>query len=241
MKTAKPLDEWLRAAGLPLLVFLGLALYDALIGGAIAALLKSDGFTPLDQRINNVHQLAYAMVTTGTLVWLFTRIRNFLPVLALGVLFAGFVEDTLFYALIPFCNPLILVISGGAAYQVNGDGWMPERVSGWAGWVGRMAADQNVAFSRGEIYLINSVAVVVAMILLAGYARVQNSQQTGPACREGEHTGKVHNCSKECRSAGSAKAASERMATESQGTRFGFAIQSFRAILWLKSLLSERR
>ena len=90
-----------RRLGLPLLIFLGLAVYDVIIGGAIAALLKSDGFTALDQRINNVHQLAYGLVAAGTLLWLYSHTRSHLPVLALTVLFAGFAEDTLFYLLMP--------------------------------------------------------------------------------------------------------------------------------------------
>jgi hypothetical protein len=173
MKKISSLPSWLWRLGPPLLIFLGLVIYDVIIGGAIAALLKSDGFTELDQRINSVHQLAYGVVTAGALLWYYSCVRSYLPVLALGVLFAGFTEDTLFYLLIPAFNPVIRVITGGAEYQAAGGDWMPQHVSGWAGWVGRMVAQQNVAFGGGEILAINGIAVFLATILLFRYAQTR--------------------------------------------------------------------
>ncbi|MGH7492790.1 MAG: hypothetical protein ACREOO_10385 [bacterium] len=171
-KISTPLSR-VRRLGLPLLIFLGLVVYDVMIGGAIAALLQSDGFTPQDQRINNVHQLGYGLVTAGTLLWLYARARCYLPVLALAVLFAGFAEDTLFYFLIPVCNPMIRVITGGVEYQTAGGGFMPQQISGWTGWVGRMVAHQNVAFTAGEVLVINGIAVLLAMVLLLRYTQMR--------------------------------------------------------------------
>ncbi len=161
----------LRRLCATLVLFFALALYDAVIGGAIAALLKSDGFTALDQRINNVHQLGYGLLATGALLWYYLRVRHLLPVLALAVLFAGLVEDTLFYVLISVCNPLIKTITGGARYHSAGGEWMPQEVSGWMGWIGRMAAGQNLALARSEVFAVNGIAIGLAIILLLRYAR----------------------------------------------------------------------
>ncbi len=170
---------------LPLLIFLGLAVYDVIIGGAIAALLKSDGFTALDQRLNNVHQLAYGMVTAGAMSWCYARARNFLPVLAVAVLFASFVEDTLFYLLIPFFNPLISLITGGVIYEAAGGEWMPGQVAGWTGWVGRMAAGQNMALARSTILLLNGIGIMLAFFLLRRYVCTQGRGHAGGAEKQG--------------------------------------------------------
>ena len=163
----------LSLAGPPLLLFLVLTVYDVIIGGAIAALLQSDGFTAVDQRINNIHQLAYGLVVGGVLAWFYARVQNVLPVLAVIMLFAGLVEDTMFYLLVPFLNPLIGVITGGAKYRVAGGAWLPDQISGWPGWVGRMAVGENVAFSRGEVLAANAIAGVLAAFLLLRYARMR--------------------------------------------------------------------
>lgn len=179
MKKTPPPCFALRSVGLPVLIFCALTVYDVIIGGSLAALLKSDGFTALDQRINNVHQLAFGLVVAGALAWFYSRVREVRPVLALAILFAGFVEDTLFYLVIPFFNPLIEIITGGAVYQVAGGEFMPQQVSGWMGWVWRMATDQNAALPRDQILWINALAIALAVGLLALGARMRCSRSPG--------------------------------------------------------------
>ncbi len=150
----------------PLLTFFALVLFDVLLGGAIAALLQLEGFTAIDQRINEVYQLGYALVIAATLAWLYSRTRRWAHILALGVLLVGYVEDTLFYVLIPFCNPLIALISKGATYQVQGGEFFPASISGWTGWASRRILGQNAALTMEHIGLINLAAVAFAIMLL---------------------------------------------------------------------------
>lgn len=150
----------------PLLVFFILVLFDVLIGGAIAALLQLEGFTAIDQRLNEVYQLGYALVIAATLAWLYWFTRRATHLLALGALFVGYVEDTLFYAFMPLCNPLIALITKGASYQVKGGMVFPNSISGWTGWASRRLLGQSAAFTMENVWLINTIAVALAALLL---------------------------------------------------------------------------
>lgn len=150
----------------PLLTFFILVLFDVLIGGAIAALLQLEGFTAIDQRLNEVYQLGYAVVIATTLAWLYWLTRHWAHILALGALFVGYVEDTLFYVLMPLCNPLIALITKGASYQVKGGGIFPHSISGWTGWASRRLLGQSAAFTMENVWLINTIAIALAALLL---------------------------------------------------------------------------
>lgn len=157
--------DW-RYWSTPLLVFFALVLYDVLIGGAIAALLQLEGWTAIDQRMNEVYQLGYALVIAATMAWLYWFTRHWTHILALGVLFVGYVEDTLFYVLMPLCNPLVALITKGASYQVKNSAFFPASISGWTGWASRRWLGQNAAFTIENVWLINIVAVALAALLL---------------------------------------------------------------------------
>lgn len=146
----------------PVLVFFALVFFDVLIGGAIAALLQIDGFTAVDQRLNEVYQFGYGLVIAAALTWLYLRTRKIAHVLAILTLLFGFVEDTLFYVLIPLCNPLISTLTGGATYQVKGGEFFPASISGWTGWASRRMLGQNTAFAMMNIAVINAIAVALA-------------------------------------------------------------------------------
>lgn len=161
----------------PVLVFFALVLFDVLIGGAIAALLQIEGFTAVDQRINEVYQLGYGVVTAAALTWLYLHTRKFAPVLAILALLFGFVEDTLFYALIPLCNPIINVLTSGATYQVKGGELFPSSISGWTGWASRRVLGQNTAFAMVNIAIINTAAVALAFALLWWGRRKESSRR----------------------------------------------------------------
>src|SRR5574341_858619 len=81
------------------LTFFILALFDALIGGAISALLRIEGWTSLDQRLNDVYQVNYAVIVAAALAWFYSRCRQIKLLTGLAVLFLGYVEDTVFYCL----------------------------------------------------------------------------------------------------------------------------------------------
>ncbi len=156
---------WRRLV-ITLLIFFPLVLYDVLFGGAIAALLQSTGWQGVAQRLNNVYQLSYGVIVAGVLLlagWRFRRRREALAVL---VLYAGLVEDTLFYLLIKPLNPVITRITLGAAYRAP-EGILPEGVASWPGWVGRMFLESFWRLKPSHVFVLNLVAVVLAAAILA--------------------------------------------------------------------------
>jgi len=167
------LGSRLQYWSVPLLTFLVLVLFDVLIGGAIAALLQIDGFTTTDQRINEVYQLGYGIVTVATLLWLYFHSKSTIQILALVVLLLGFVEDALFYVLIPLCNPVIAIITNGATYHAKGGELFPASISGWSGWASRRMWGENFALAFENLMLISIVAVTIALLLLWWGARRQ--------------------------------------------------------------------
>ena len=155
-----------RDLQLALKVFFILSLLDAVMGGSIAALLQVEGWTPLDQRINNVYQANYGLIVIATLSWLyfFKKIRK--PVWAMAALFAGYVEDSLFYATIGIVNPFINFLTQGETYHAAGGGFFPERISGWIGWIGRMVFGHNVSFDLPVVFALNTFAIASAYVIL---------------------------------------------------------------------------
>lgn len=151
---------------LALATFLLLALVDALIGGAISTRLQVAGWTARDQEVNNAYQLIYGMIVALTLVWLFFHTRSLRPILAVLVLYAGYVEDTLFYLLIPIVNPVLKLLNSGATFRTPTDSLFPERISGWVGWVGRLIWGQNVSFEMPVVFVMNTLAIGIVLLLL---------------------------------------------------------------------------
>jgi hypothetical protein len=140
-------------------------LFDVAAGGTIAAHLQVDGWTVMDQRVNNNYQLFYGLLVAAAGGWFYFSTKSKRMILALVILFAGYVEDTLFYVFIPIVNPLIKIFSGGRAYQAPA-GLFPERISGWVGWVGRILFGHNVSFEMSVVFVINMIAILSAFLLL---------------------------------------------------------------------------
>jgi len=184
-KSKTVLSVFGRRIVITLLIFLPLVLYDVLFGGAIAALLQSTGWQGVAQRLNNVYQLSYGVLAAGVLLlagWHFRRRREALAVL---VLYAGLVEDTLFYLLIKPLNPVIAQLTLGAAYRAP-EGILPEGVASWPGWVGRMFLESFWRLKPSHVFVLNLVAVVLAAAILA--VRVKSRQEgkgpfAGPQAR----------------------------------------------------------
>lgn len=165
-------QPWLFA----LAVFFALALFDALIGGAISALLRIDGWTALDQRLNDVYHVNYAIVIAAALSWHYSHFKHGTAVLAVLILFLGYVEDTLFYFFTPLCNPAIQRLTSGETFQMAGGEIMPREISGWLGWLGRAFLGRNVALEQSVLLTVNAIAIFCA-ILLCGLKYKSNHQQ----------------------------------------------------------------
>ncbi len=155
-----------RRVVINLLIFLPLVLYDVLFGGAIAALLQATGWQGVAQRLNNVYQLSYGVIVAGVLLLAGWRFRRRREALAVVVLYAGLVEDTLFYLLIKPLNPVIAQLTLGTAYRAP-EGILPEGVASWPGWVGRMFLESFWRLKPAQVFMLNLVAVVVTAAILA--------------------------------------------------------------------------
>jgi hypothetical protein len=158
MKSCKP---W-RAA---MLVFLALSLFDAVIGGAISAVLRINGWTAIDQRLNDVYHVNYALIITAALIWHYSYFKRLVPVFAVAILFLGYVEDTLFYCFTPLINPVIKMLTKGEALQLASGALWPQHISGWIGWLGRAGLSRNFAFAMPHVLALNAIAVGVAIFL----------------------------------------------------------------------------
>jgi hypothetical protein len=71
------------------------------------------------------------------------------------------------------------MITGGAEYGLASGEVMPQEISGWTGWVGRMLAQRHFAFTGGEVLAINGIACSLALILLLRYAQKCGSDRPG--------------------------------------------------------------
>lgn len=164
-------------------IFLLLALFDAFVGGTVSARLQVGGWTAQDQRVNNYYQVVYAVFVAATLGGLFFSTRSTRQVLAILILYAGYVEDTLFYLLIPLVNPVIKFFNNGTPFLTPSGGLLPESISGWLGWVGRMVLGHNVSFEMRAVLLINLVAVILALWLFSDHVK-SDLQKASPTSHE---------------------------------------------------------
>ena len=151
--------------------FLALSIYDAILGGALAALLRIEGWMPLDQRINDVYQLIYGTVVAASLLWLYSKTGLIKPPLTVWLFYFGFVEDTLFYLLIPLVNPVIKFITKGVGFELATGTLFPERISGWLGWIGRMFFGQDFSFDFMTVLAFNALAIITVFLIWRKPAR----------------------------------------------------------------------
>jgi len=147
-----------------LFIFLSLALYDAVFGGAIAALLQEHGWELVAQRINNVYQLSYGVVVVSVLLLTFLH-GGKREALAVVALFVGYVEDSLFYVLVKAINPMVEAVSLGAGYR-GPETVLPENISGWVGWCTRMAGHDSWRMNWRTLLIANGGAVIAALVIL---------------------------------------------------------------------------
>ena len=154
-------------AAAAILTFFILALFDALIGGAISALLRIEGWTSLDQRLNDVYQVNYAVVVAAGLAWFHLRFRQTKLLIGLTVLFLGYVEDTVFYCLTPIVNPFIKMLTQGELFIMASGEIFPHEISGWLGWLGRAFLGGNIALAMPAVLALNATAIVVAVFLFS--------------------------------------------------------------------------
>jgi hypothetical protein len=147
------------------ITFLSLVLFDALIGGTISTILRIDGWIGMDQRLNDVYHINYAIVIAATLAWFYSRFKQIKTLLGLAALFLGYVEDTLFYVFIPLVNPLIKFLTKGEIFRNASGELFPERISGWIGWLGRTFLGRNIAFDLSDVFAFNAIAVLVVILL----------------------------------------------------------------------------
>jgi hypothetical protein len=165
-------QPWLAA----LLAFLALALFDALIGGAISAILRINGWTATDQRLNDVYQVSYAIIVAAALIWHYSHFKLMPPVLAIAILFLGYVEDTLFYCLTPLFNPVIKMLTKGETLQMASGELLPPQISGWIGWLGRAFVDRNIALALAAIFAVNTIAILSTILLFCKKYKPANRQ-----------------------------------------------------------------
>ncbi len=154
--------------------FFSLVLFDAFIGGTISTILRIDGWIGMDQRLNDVYHLNYAIVIAAALAWHYSVFKLIKPVLGLAVLFLGYVEDTLFYVFVPLLNPLIKLLTKGESFQNASGKLFPEEISGWVGWLGRTFLDRNIAFDLPDIFAFNAMAIFIAIFLFCTKCKPAN-------------------------------------------------------------------
>jgi hypothetical protein len=152
--------------GTALVAFLALALFDAVIGGAVSALLSRDkNWTALDQRLNEIYQFTYATVIALTLIGLYIHLQQLRPILAMIILFLGYVEDTLYYLFLPLVKPLINLITRVEGRRGPIGGLFPKRIAGWIGWAGRIFFHKQVALKLSVVFLLNALAIFVVVVV----------------------------------------------------------------------------
>lgn len=144
-----------------LILIISFGLFDALVGGGVAAAMQRAG--AWIQTVNDFYQLGFSIGMAVVLLIAYYSLRWRGEALAVLLLLFGYVEDTLYFVFMPLVNPLIKLISHGAEYHVSGGGMFPPHISGWIGWVGRATGWGMWDLSVPVILVVNFFAFVVAM------------------------------------------------------------------------------
>lgn len=142
-----------------MIIVAALALFDAIVNGAMSAAMRADGWSKLDQATNDSYQFGFALIAAVAVVLLQGKMNRLTVVLLL----AGYVEDTLYYLLLPVVSPLTEFLSG----HPGSDYLFPEKVSGWLGWVGRNLFEERVALDMWFVFIINAIFIVGAIAINA--------------------------------------------------------------------------
>lgn len=146
------------------ILIVSFALFDALVGGGVAAAMQARGVWI--QTVNDFYQLGFSIGMAVVLLIAYFAFEWKSEALAVLVLLFGYVEDTLYYVLVPQVNPLIKLISHGAQYHASGGEMFPSHISGWLGWLGRAVGTDPISLSMLTILAVNVFAIVVAGAIL---------------------------------------------------------------------------
>lgn len=133
---------------------------DALFGGGISLALKEDVYwSPHDQTVNDFYQAFFGMTCIAFLLW---RARKNLAATMIAALqLGGYVEDRLYYVLMPLFSPIF------RWRHLPGVGIdFPDEVSGWLGWCARVFWGYELALDSPQWFLLNVAALCLGMIVL---------------------------------------------------------------------------
>jgi hypothetical protein len=109
-----------------------------------------------------VYQLGFGIIFVGSVIQLF--LKSTWDGIGLLILLIGYVEDILYYLLIPFVNSIILIMTG---YVYKQDGIFPSHISGWVGWVSRRF-ESNFSLPLDAVLLLNlSVILLLVAVMRA--------------------------------------------------------------------------
>ena len=141
------------------------AYFDAVIGGGIAEVLRVGGWSPLDQKINDMYQAGYGIGVVVIMVMLIARKSSAAIMCAPFIVF--YCEDTFYYLLQPLASPVIEWLIGFTTPAVK----IPHEISGWLGWTMRVVFNNDYAFDIWQVYLLNAIGVAITAIGLIEHAR----------------------------------------------------------------------
>lgn len=147
-----------------LLLVVSFSLFDALVGGGIAAAMQTSG--AWNQLVNDFYQLGFSIGMAVVLLVCYGVLNWRSEAVAVLVLLFGYVEDMLYYVFVPIVNPVIQLISHGAEYRVSGGEMFPPHISGWLSWVGRTTGWGDWGLTVPVMLVVNFFAIVVAMGIL---------------------------------------------------------------------------
>lgn len=162
----------LAAAGYILL----LSSVDALCGGGLSLALKEDGrWLPADQIGNDFYQACFGFSCAVFLLWRFQR--NFAAALTTLILLLGYVEDRLYYLILPLFSP---IFEWRNLPRIGLD--FPNEISGWIGWTARTFWNYNIRLDGAQWFLLNLAALCLAAIVVLQAARGEEKSKTSCIC-----------------------------------------------------------
>lgn len=141
-----------------IIYLLAVSLYDAIVGGSIAAVMQNEGWI---QKVNMAYQFGFGI--TCFVILLNVAARCLRCGVGALILLLGYTEDLLFYLLIPFANGAIEFLTG-YTYQTKG-GLFPDSISGWLGWVGQMTGTE-ISLPIDVVFKISGASVILLFFIL---------------------------------------------------------------------------
>jgi hypothetical protein len=128
------------------LAFICILVPDWIIGSGLAAYLQQMGW---NQNINDLYQAFFFLFVVSIIF----NADSYVEMLAVLILLAGYIEDTLFYLLLRIWNPF--------GYELA-DQIIPP-ISGWLGWIGRRFG-YDVHLDWPYVLALNLAAVFIVCL-----------------------------------------------------------------------------